>query len=190
MILLETQYLPAIAWCAKVWQEETVALEAAEHYQKGSLRNRCHIAGPNGIQRLSIPLVKGKHQQTPIREVRISYETSWQRQHRRSIQADYGNAPFYEHYVGDIQPFYERKWDLLFDYNLEFQTLILKKKLGWTGEFVFQSEYVPPGAWNQGADLRNEIGDRLKINRSTSFRSRKNSLEEIKKKLKENMNDE
>ena len=27
-------------------------------------------------------------------------------------------------------------------------------------------------------------------NRSTSFRSRKNSLEEIKKKLKENMNDE
>lgn len=35
-----------------------------------------------------------------------------------------------------------------------------------------------------------EIGDRLKINRSTSFRSRKNSLEEIKKKLKENMNDE
>nr|WP_279220500.1 helix-turn-helix domain-containing protein [Dorea sp. OM07-5] len=28
------------------------------------------------------------------------------------------------------------------------------------------------------------------INRSTSFRSRKNSLEEIKKKLKENMNDE
>ena len=29
-----------------------------------------------------------------------------------------------------------------------------------------------------------EIGDRLKINRSTSFRSRKNSLEEIKKKLK------
>ena len=35
-----------------------------------------------------------------------------------------------------------------------------------------------------------EIGDRLKINRSTSFRSRKNSLEELKKKLKENMNDE
>ena len=35
-----------------------------------------------------------------------------------------------------------------------------------------------------------EIGKKLKINRSTSFRSRKNSLEKIKKKLKENMNDE
>ena len=35
-----------------------------------------------------------------------------------------------------------------------------------------------------------EIGKKLKINRSTSFRSRKNSLEEIKKKLKENSNEE
>ncbi|HGT0126856.1 sigma factor-like helix-turn-helix DNA-binding protein [Clostridioides difficile] len=35
-----------------------------------------------------------------------------------------------------------------------------------------------------------EIGDKLKINRSTSFRSRKNSLEEIRKQLKENVNDE
>ena len=35
-----------------------------------------------------------------------------------------------------------------------------------------------------------EIGKKLKINRSTSFRSRKHSLEEIKKKLKENINDE
>ena len=35
-----------------------------------------------------------------------------------------------------------------------------------------------------------EIGKKLEINRSTSFRSRKHSLEEIKKKLKENMNDE
>jgi len=35
-----------------------------------------------------------------------------------------------------------------------------------------------------------EIGNKLKINRSTSFRSRKSSLEEIRKMLKVNMNDE
>ncbi|MBK6995246.1 MAG: WbqC family protein [Lewinellaceae bacterium] len=94
MLLLETQYLPSIAWCSAVWQEKLVALDAAEHYQKGSLRNRCHIAGPNGPQRLSIPLIKGKHQQTPIRGVRISYEIPWQRQHWRTIKTVYGNAPF------------------------------------------------------------------------------------------------
>ncbi|MCU6761759.1 flagellar biosynthesis sigma factor [uncultured Roseburia sp.] len=35
-----------------------------------------------------------------------------------------------------------------------------------------------------------EIGEKLNINRTTSFRSRKNSLEEIRKKLKENISNE
>jgi hypothetical protein len=158
MLLLETQYLPSIAWCSAIWHEATVALDAAEHYQKGSLRNRCHVAGPNFPQRMSIPLAKGKHQQTPIREVRISYEEPWQRQHWRTIQAAYGNAPFFEHYADDIRPFYEKQWSFLFDYNFDFQTLILKKKLGWTGEFLFQSDYFPVGEWTHGPDLRNKIG--------------------------------
>lgn len=158
MLLLETQYLPSVAWCAAVWREQVVALDAAEHYQKGSLRNRCHIAGPNGPHRLSIPLVKGKHQQTSIREVRISYLEPWQRQHWRSIQAAYGNAPYFEHYAEEIRPFYERKFEFLFDYNLEFQTLILKKKLGWKGEFTFQDQYFPVGTWSAESDLRNQIG--------------------------------
>ena len=158
MMLLETQYLPSVAWCSAVWQSETVALDGAEHYQKGSLRNRCHVAGPNGPQRMSIPLVKGKHQQTPIREVRISYEEPWQRQHWRTIQAAYGNAPYFEHYADDIRVFYEQKWTFLFDYNLDFQLLILKKKLGWEGAFVLQEDYFPAGAWPHGADLRGVFG--------------------------------
>ena len=161
MLLLETQYLPSIAWCSAVWQEKIVALDAAEHYQKGSLRNRCHIAGPNGPQRLSIPLIKGKHQQTPIRGVRISYDIPWQRQHWRTIKTVYGNAPFFEHYADDLRLFYERRWEFLFDYNFDFQALILKKNFGWTGDFVFQSEYFPSGEWSQGRDLRDEIGGGL-----------------------------
>ncbi len=156
MVLLEIQYLPSIAWCSAAWQEESICLEAAEHYQKGSLRNRCYIAGPNGMQRLSIPLVKGKHQQTPIREVRIAYEEPWQRQHWRTIQTAYGNAPFFEHYADSLCSFYERQWTFLFDFNLELLDLLLKKKLGWTGSFEFQTEYIPAGAWQQGADLRDK----------------------------------
>ncbi len=161
MLLLETQYLPSIAWCSVVWQERTVVLDAAEHYQKGSLRNRCYVAGPNGPQRMSIPLEKGKHQQTPIREVRISYEEPWQRQHWRSIQAAYGNAPYFEHYADEIRLFYEKKWTFLFDYNLDFQTLILKNKLGWAGEFAFQNTYFPAGTWLSGSDLRDTISGGL-----------------------------
>lgn len=110
-----------------VWGRETALLEAQEHFQKGSYRNRCHIAGPNGLQRLSIPLLKGKHQQTPVREVRISYDEPWQRLHWRSITAAYGNAPFFEHYGPELEQFYTRQYPFLFDYNLALLEWLCRK---------------------------------------------------------------
>ena len=122
-------YLPPVSWCSAFWNASQVVIEACEHYQKGSLRNRAYLAGPNGIQRLSIPLLKGKHQQTPIREVRISYHEQWQRQHWRTISTAYGNAPYFEHYAGELHRFYEKEYEFLFDYNLELLKFVLVEKL-------------------------------------------------------------
>lgn len=152
--LLSLAYLPPVSWCAVAWKAETVVIEACDHYQKGSLRNRCHLAGPNGVQRLSIPLAQGKNQQTPIREVRISYAEPWQRQHCRSIKTAYGNAPFFEHYADDILAFYERPYPLLFDYNLDFLQFIFQKKMGWKGRFILTEQYHPKGEWPLGPDFR------------------------------------
>lgn len=147
-------YLPPVSWCAAAWNSEALVVEAHEHYQKGSLRNRCHIAGPNGVQRLSIPLEKGKHQQVPIREVRIAYDENWQRQHWRSISTAYGNAPYYEHYAEDLAPFYEKRFVFLFDYNLDLLTFILQKKLAWPGEIRISEFYEAPAAVEYGMTRR------------------------------------
>ena len=155
--ILSVSYLPPVSWCAAAWNSENAYLEACENYQKGSLRNRCYIAGSGGIQRLSIPLVKGKHQQTPIREVRIAYDEPWQRQHWRTIKTAYGNAPFFEHYADEIAPFYEKKYAFLFDYNFDFLVFILQKKLGWQGYFVMTHEWWPARKWAPADDLRETI---------------------------------
>lgn len=157
MLLIEIQYFPSIVWCSAIWKERQVFLDASEHYQKGGLRNKCFIAGPNGIQRLSIPLVKGKHQQTPIREVKISYEEPWQRQHWRSILAAYGNAPYFTHYSADIQRLFQQKWEYLFDLNQEIIQLILCQKLKWEGSFGLEKEYFKPEEWPKGTDGRNKL---------------------------------
>ena len=154
MTLLPLLYLPPVSWCAAVWNKEVVYLEACENYQKGSLRNRFYIAGPNGIQRLSIPLVKGKHQQTPIREVRIAYDEQWQQQHWRTIRTAYGNAPFFEHYADELVQFYERHYTFLFDYNLDLLLFVLQKKLGWKGRLEMTQEWLPADEWASGIDLR------------------------------------
>ncbi len=140
MTILHTAYFPSVPWFSTLWNQPTIVLEACEHYQKGSTRNRCHIAGPNGEQRLSIPLVKGKHQQTPIREVRIAYDEPWQRQHWRSIRTAYGNAPFFEHYADGLAPFFERRVEFLFDLNWEVLQFLIQKT-GWRGEVLFSEKY-------------------------------------------------
>ena len=155
--LLPIAYLPPVSWCTVAWKSEQVAVEAAEHYQKGSFRNRCYIAGPNGIQRLSIPLVKGKNRQTPIRDVRISYDEPWQRQHWRSIRTAYGNAPFFEHYSDKLIRFYEQPYPFLYDYNQELLHFIFEKCWGWKGSFTTTAQYHPAGQWPNGTDFRSDF---------------------------------
>lgn len=126
-VVLSLHYLPGVDWLTIAYNSSKCLLEGHENYQKHSMRNRCLIAGPNGIQRLSIPLVKGKNQQTHIREVRIANEEPWQREHWRSIRTAYGNAPYFEHYADELVRFYEKKSTFLFDFNLDLQAWLLGK---------------------------------------------------------------
>jgi hypothetical protein len=152
-VILSTAYLPPTAWYASAYQAVDVYLEQYEHFQKGTIRNRCQIAGPNGIQMLSIPLKKGKNSQQTIRDVRIAYDEPWQRNHWRSIQAAYGSAPYFPFFGEQLEAFYTRAYPFLFDYNLELIEFLasgLKRplKLDLTESFVgaidtFPAE-VPP----------------------------------------------
>lgn len=132
--------LPPVSWLAQARQAGRVVLDAHENYQKGTLRNRYYIAGPNGPQRLSIPLVKGKNQQQNIREVRIAYDEPWQRQHWRSIRTAYGNAPYWDFYSDALATFFDKKYLFLFDFNLEMLQWWLKES-GLTLQVALTEQY-------------------------------------------------
>jgi WbqC-like protein family len=125
-ILTELHYLPSVAFFSQVIDFEEVEIEIWENYQKGSYRNRCHIVGANGMMRLSVPLEKGKHQQTPFCDVKIAYADAWHVQHWRSISAAYGRSPFWEFYQEDFAKIYAKKHVFLYDINLDFLHLCLK----------------------------------------------------------------
>ncbi len=144
-ILIELHYLPSIQYFTKLLHYPTVYLEAEEHYIKGTYRNRCHIAGANGLLRLSIPLEKGKNEQQPIREVRIAYHEPWQPEHWESIKSAYGKSPFFEHYADFIEPFYQKQYEFLFDWNWDLLQLMIQL-VGIQPNIQFTTSYqkMPP----------------------------------------------
>ena len=116
-----------------------------------------------------MPLRKGKNAKQPIREVAIAYDMDWQKQHWQSLQTAYGSAPFWEHYAPQLEPFFLKRWDYLFDLNMAILETFLKiLKLKNTVTVSFSTDYemnftakeiidTPSGARQERVDLRNKI---------------------------------
>lgn len=131
-ILIESQYIGSCTYWHCLLQATSIVIDQEEHYVRRSFRNRAHILGANGLLRLSIPLERGKHQHSKMKDVKISYQENWQALHWHSITSCYRRSPYFEYYEDYFKPFYTEKQELLLDYNLSFmQTIasLLKIKL-------------------------------------------------------------
>lgn len=145
MLLSSSAYFAPLTYWAEAIRQGSWQWEAQENYQKGGFRNRCHIAGPNRVELLTIPLVKGKHQSTPIQEVAISYQTDWVRHHRLSIQAAYGRAPFFEFYADELFAVLANRPTSLWQLNWSLQQLLIRNlqlDLPFSATEDFQASYA------------------------------------------------
>lgn len=134
------QYLPSIEFFAHWSHHGSIILEAHEHFQKRTWRNKTAILGPDHPVVLTIPLAKGKHQQKPIRDVRISYEEPWIKTHLGSLQAAYGKTAFGEEVLSGVQSILQEKHTLLWTLNLSCLTWVTSMLKGlwpieWTSKF-------------------------------------------------------
>ena len=119
--ILATSYFAPIQYYCKLIQYDKVLIEQWENYSKQSYRNRCNIYGANGVLPLSIPVVKATSKKILTRDVKISYDTNWQKLHLKGIESAYKSSPFYEYYIDDLERFFNQKWDNLLEFNMEIQ---------------------------------------------------------------------
>ena len=83
-----------------------------------SFRNRCQIAGAEGIIQLSIPLVQGRDQKTVMKDVRIADRQDWQAQHWKTILSCYSRSPWFEFYRDELGELYRKPFHFLQDWDL------------------------------------------------------------------------
>lgn len=113
-------YLPPISWFAAFRSGEPVAVEQWENFQKQTLRNRCYIDSPNGKLALSIPIDKSNFSSAGkclMKDVMISRQLDWRRQHWMALETSYYNSPFFEYLQDDFRPIYNKEWKYLIDLN-------------------------------------------------------------------------
>jgi hypothetical protein len=151
--LLTTAYFPPIPYMATVVNTPSVWIESYEHFRKGSYRNRCHIATSHGLHVLSIPLKKGKNNQQVIRDVRIAYDVDWQKQHWQSLKTAYGSAPFWLYYAPYFEPFFQKPYPFLFDFNLSILQVLLKI-LKWENRVSLSFTTTYEAHYTEGSDFR------------------------------------
>jgi hypothetical protein len=142
-------------------------MEREEHFVKQTYRNRASIASPNGILDLIVPVVKGSKIHTSIKDVKISYDSKWQRLHWLSLQTCYRSSAYFEYYEDEFASFYHKKYDFLFDYNLELLNWIFKQ-LKQSPDYSFTSEYQKE--LPLGFDYRTELNNKKKLSQHVDFK--------------------
>jgi WbqC-like protein len=142
MVLLPSCYNPPIDYFLEIKNcDGKFLLDTHEHFVKQTLRSRCHILSPNGIQSLIVPVKHTDRTHSPIKDIIISDAENWQKHHWKSLITAYNGSAFFEFYRDDFYPIYHQHYKYLIDLNTELLTLItsllnINTTINYTKEWV------------------------------------------------------
>lgn len=162
MTIFPIVYFGNISYFQKLANSHSVIIDLGEHFIKQTQRSRCEILGANGIQQLTIPVIKSKGSKTPVCEIEISDSEDWRRIHWKAIESAYGSSPYFDYYGIEVKELIFNKENSLSKFNLA----ILNRVLIWLDlelTFNVSQEYVEG---KNNVDLRSE-----------SFTSKENEIQ-------------
>ncbi len=116
--LLSSTYFGPVQWYQKLNRYGLCLLERHDHFVKQTYRNRCLIATTAGTQALTVPTEHGEDSKCRMGDIRVSDHGNWRHLHWNALLSAYGESPFFEYYADDLRPFFEQRWERLFDFNL------------------------------------------------------------------------
>lgn len=135
MIYTDLHYFGCISYYAALAQHELVMFDTVAAFSKMSFKNRMVIASAQGPLHLSIPIVGGRDQKTPMSEIQISKDHKWQSQHFKSIYSSYKRAPYFDYYVDSLKVLYDKEYVQLNDFLMATQIWLKQQlKANWTIE--------------------------------------------------------
>ncbi|HCE54259.1 MAG: WbqC family protein [Lutibacter sp.] len=125
MILLHPTYFSPILQYVAIANADEIIFETEDNFQKQTYRNRCHIYTAQGKQLLNVPVQHTKEIKQKTKEVIIDYKDDWHKQQLKTLKTAYSSSPFYEFYIDDLLPVFEKKMHFLLDLNFLAHEIIM-----------------------------------------------------------------
>lgn len=167
-------YFGPVQWYQKLHRHQTVFIEQHDSYVKQTYRNRCIIATANGLQALTVPVERNANifdttaadtsdattdTCASCNDIRISDHGNWRHLHWHALMSAYSETPFFEYYADDIRPFFEQRWDRLYDFDMAIchkmcELLDICPDIRLTTEYVRADDVTPASGL---LDLRDTI---------------------------------
>ena len=138
--IFPTAYLPSINYISSFLKEDNPSIELFETYQKQSCRTRCRVMTANGIQTLTVPVVKTNGNHTLTKDIEISYKELWQQTHLRCMESAYRKSAYFDYYFPYFEKIYKQKFNTLIELNdyclkVILKLLKVKKEFSYTEDF-------------------------------------------------------
>ena len=136
--ILQSNYIPWKGYFDMIAAVDEFILYDDVQFTSSDWRNRNKIKTRQGVQWLTVPVVKDFGQK--IRETRIN-GTVWATKHWKTIAQNYSRAPYFSEVASFIQPLYlERQHELVSDMNRTFLEAInnylgITTKISWSWDY-------------------------------------------------------
>jgi hypothetical protein len=130
MLITDYQYFGPICFIELVYKQKQLCFDKEAAFSKMSFKNRMVILSAQGPLNLTIPILGGRDQKTPIKDILIAYDAPWQAQHFKAIKTCYKRAPYFEYYEADIEKLYTTKKEYVVDFLEDCHQFIQKSIKG------------------------------------------------------------
>jgi len=117
-------YLPWLGFFKKISSSDQFVFLDDVQFEKNGWHNRNKIRTSDGWIWLTVP-TKAKFGMN-LNEIKIDNSIDWEKKHKRAIEINYSKTPYFKNYWDELESIFNKKHELLIEFNLELIKFIMK----------------------------------------------------------------
>lgn len=115
--IMQPYFMPYIGYFQAISAVDKYILYGNVNFEKKSWVNRNRLMQRNGVVEPVVVPLKKKSSNALIKDIAIDYSTDWQRRLLRSIQTNYGKAPYFEETFSLLTSILNKQYGTLMELN-------------------------------------------------------------------------